>query len=350
MYSSGTTGNPKGVHRPLQPAEQRGAPQPILGVLAAAGIDDPATVYLSTGPLYHAAPHRFTTHVLRSGGTCIIPRRFDAATALALIAHYRVTHSQWVPTMFVRLLALPPEQRHAHDLTSHCRAIHAAAPCPVPVKEAMIEWWGPILFEYYAGSETLGATGIDSPDWLAHKGSVGRAFSGTVHIVGDDGAPLPPNEIGHVFFSGLPRFEYLNAPEKTAAAYNAQGWGTYGDLGHLDSDGYLTLSDRRADLIITGGVNVYPQEIEQVLASHPAVADAGVVGAPDPDMGERVQAAVVLQHGEAATPDALIAFCRERLSSIKTPRAVEIVASLPRSDVGKLLRRVLKDRYRNSPG
>lgn len=346
MYSSGTTGHPKGIHRPLAPAELRGKPVPVAGVLVAAGITHPGTVYLSTGPLYHAAPHRFTMHVLRCGGTCIVPRRFDAATALALIERHGVTHSQWVPTMFVRLLALPEPVRSRHDLSTHRRAIHAAAPCPVPLKEAMIAWWGPILFEYYAGSETLGATGIESPDWLAHKGSVGRAFSGKLHIVGEHGTELPPGQVGHICFSGLPPFTYLNAPEKTAAAYDAQGRGTYGDLGHVDPDGYLYLSDRRADLIITGGVNVYPQEIENVLALHPAVADAGVVGAPDPEMGERVQAAVVLHEGTAATPEELIAFCREHLSGVKTPRAIDLVPALPRSDVGKLLRRVLKDRYR----
>lgn len=348
MYSSGTTGSPKGVFRPLAPANERGAAAPVPGVLAAAGVHEPDTVYLSTGPLYHAAPHRFTMHVLHCGGTCIVPRRFDAAAALALIAQHRVTHSQWVPTMFVRLLALPPELRESHDLGSHRRAIHAAAPCPVAVKEAMIAWWGPILFEYYAGSETVGATGIESADWLAHKGSVGRAISGTLHITGEHGAPLPPGEVGLVRFSGQPRFEYLNAPDKTAAAYDAQGRGTYGDLGHVDGEGYLYLSDRRADLIVTGGVNVYPQEVEQVLALHPDVADVGVVGVPDAELGERVQAVVVLRPGASIGVEALIAFCRERLSGIKAPRGVELVEALPRSDVGKLLRRVLKERYRST--
>ena len=347
MYSSGTTGHPKGIFRPLLGAEMRGVALPIAGVLAAAGIRAPDTVYLSTGPLYHAAPHRFTLHVLRCGGTCIVPRRFDAAGALALIERYGVTHSQWVPTMFVRLLALPGEVRGGHDLSSHRRAIHAAAPCPAVVKEQMIAWWGPILWEYYAGSETLGATGIESQDWQSHWGSVGRVFSGVLHIADEAGEEVPVGEVGGIWFSGLPGFEYLNAPEKTAAARNAKGWMTYGDLGHVDAEGYLYLSDRRADLIITGGVNVYPQEVEQVLALHPAVADAGVVGVLDAEMGERVQAAVVLREGAAATAAELMAFCRERLSGVKCPRGVEVMEVLPRSDVGKLLRRVLKERYRS---
>ena len=345
LYSSGTTGQPKGVFRPLAPAEQRLAPQPETGVMAALrGHRD--MVYLSTGPLYHAAPHRFTLQALRHGGTCIIPRRFDAEAALAAIERHRVTHSQWVPTMFVRLLALPAATRARYDLGSMRRVIHAAAPCPIAVKERMIEWWGPIIFEYYAGSESIGATAIESDDWLAHKGSVGRSIAGTIHIADEAGRELPPGEVGAIWFSGLPSFEYLNAPEKTRAAVNAKGWATYGDIGHVDAEGYLYLSDRRADLIISGGVNVYPLEVENVLLQHPAVADAAVVGAPDAEYGERVQGVVQLRDGAQAAPGELVAFCKERLSGPKCPRGIDIVEALPRSDIGKLLRRVLKERYR----
>ena len=353
MYSSGTTGHPKGIYRALRPAALRNRPLPYSAVLQAADIGSPDTVYLSTGPLYHAAPHRFSLHVLRCGGTVIAPRRFDAATALDLIERYRVTHSQWVPTMFVRLLALPPETRAAYDLSSHRRAIHAAAPCAPAVKHAMIDWWGPILFEYYAGTETIGATGIESEDWRAHPGSVGRAFAGIIHIAAEDGTELAQGDTGTIWFEGLPPFEYLNDPAKTAAARHREGWLTYGDLGHVDPNGYLYLSDRRTDLIITGGVNVYPQEVEAVLTQHPEVAEACVVGIPDPEMGERVHAAIVLRptppNGTAVDSAALIAFCRDHLSPVKTPRTIDIVESLPRSDVGKLLRRQIKLKYSTNP-
>jgi len=344
LYSSGTTGQPKGVFRPMLPAAPS-EPQPDTGVMAAFGADA-ATVYLSTGPLYHAAPHRFTLQTLRRGGTCIVPRRFDAEAALAAIERHRVTHSQWVPTMFVRLLALPEAVRARYDLSSMRRVIHAAAPCPVAVKERMITWWGPIIFEYYAGSESIGATAIESDDWLTHKGSVGRAIAGTVHITDEAGRELPPGEVGAIWFAGLPAFEYLNAPEKTRAAVNARGWATYGDIGHLDPDGYLYLSDRRADLIISGGVNIYPQEVENVLARHPAIADAAVIGIPNPDLGERVQGVVQLREGAQAGPAELMAFCREHLAGPKCPRGIDIVDHLPRSDIGKLLRRVLREQYR----
>ncbi len=346
LYSSGTTGLPKGVHRALLPAEERDRPRPAVGALHAFGCDA-STVYLSPAPLYHAAPHRFTLHAIEGGGTCIVMQKFDPVQALGLIERHRVTHAQFVPTMFVRLLALPEPVRRGHDCSSLRRVIHAAAPCPVPVKEAMIAWWGPIIYEYYSGSEAIGGTGIESADWLLHKGSVGRATNGTVHVTDDDGRELPPGAIGTVRFSGTPRFDYLNAPEKTKAAYDRNGWATYGDLGWLDADGYLYLSDRRADLIISGGVNVYPQEVEDTLAQHPAVADAAVIGVTDAEYGERVKAVVQLREGAEATPYELVAFCRERLAHVKCPRSVDIVDTLPRSETGKLLRRVLKERYRS---
>ena len=347
LYSSGTTGLPKGVYRPLLTPEDAAQPRPASGALRAFGCDR-ETVYLSPAPLYHAAPHRFTLHTIEQGGTCIVVRRFDAAQTLGLIARHRVTHAQFVPTMFIRLLALTEDVRRAADCSSLRRVIHAAAPCPIPVKQAMIAWWGPIIYEYYSGSETIGSTGIESNDWLAHVGSVGRPTLGAIHITDDDGQELPPGELGTIRFSGTPPFRYLNAPDKTAAAYDRNGWATYGDIGWVDADGYLFLSDRRADLILSGGVNIYPQEVEDTLARHPDVADAAVIGVPDAEYGEQVRAVVQLRHG-TATPEDLVAFCRTHLAHLKCPRRVDIVDALPRSETGKLLRRVLKDQYRTQP-
>jgi long-chain acyl-CoA synthetase len=283
------------------------------------------------------------------GGTAIVMRKFDAEQALAAIERYRATHSQWVPTMFVRLLDLPAEVREHYDLSSLRVAIHAAAPCPVAVKERMIEWWGLVIHEYYAGSEALGMTAIGAADWLTHKGSVGRATIGVVHIVGEDGQDLPVGEVGTVYFADGPPFEYHNAPEKTRAAFNGRGWATYGDLGWLDEDGYLYLGDRRTDLIISGGVNIYPAEIESVLITHPEVADAAVIGVAHAEFGEEVKAIVELKGTAAAgsaAAERLIAHCREHLSHLKCPRTIDFEAHLPRLDSGKLLRRVLKERYR----
>ena len=346
LYSSGTTGLPKGIRRALTPFEDRHKAEFDMSWKDFYGFDE-RTVYLSPAPLYHAAPNRYVQRAIDHGGTAIITRRFNAEQCLALIAEHRVTHSQWVPTMFVRLLALPGATRRAHDLSSHRCAIHAAAPCPVGVKRAMIDWWGPILREYYAGSEGIGVCCIDSADWLRKPGSVGRPAYGAVHILGDDGAALPPGEVGRIWFAGGARFAYHNAPEKTAEAYNDRGWATLHDLGHVDAEGYLYLSDRRADLILSGGVNVYPAEIEAALAGHPLVADIGVIGVADAEFGERPLAVVVPRAGLTAT--ALLEFARARLAGPKLPRAVEFVDELPRSEAGKLLRRVLKERFRVTP-
>lgn len=352
LYSSGTTGRPKGVLKPLWPAGLRGQADPeAQGTARLMGMGED-TVYLSPAPLYHAAPLRYTLRVLELGGQAVIMERFDAENALALIERHRVTHSQWVPTMFGRLLKLPAEVRRRHDLSSHRMAIHAAAPCPVDVKRAMLDWWGDILMEYYAGSEGCGTTMIDSTEWRQRPGSVGRATTGRLHIVGDDGQELPAGEIGQVYFSGGGQFSYLNDEEKTRQAINERGWITYGDIGHVDAEGYLYLSDRRADLILSGGVNLYPQEIENALMRHPDVYEVAVVGVPHPDFGEQPLAAVVLRHGAQASLDtarAIAAQAAEVLARMKLPQRVVFVDALPRLETGKLLRRKLKERFRDEP-
>lgn len=351
LYSSGTTGRPKGVLMPLQPASLRGQLDPAaLGTRRNMGMDE-RSVYLSPAPLYHAAPLRYTLRALELGGQAVIMERFEPETALALIERHRVTHSQWVPTMFSRLLQLPDAVRKRYDLSSHRVAIHAAAPCPVPLKQAMLDWWGDILMEYYAGSEGFGVTTINSAEWRQRPGSVGRATTGELHILDDEGRELPPGQVGQVFFSGGGSFSYLNDPDKTAQAVNARGWATYGDLGHVDAEGYLYLSDRRADLILSGGVNLYPQEIENALIEHPAVCEVAVVGQPHPDLGEQPIAAIVLRSGvepEAALAQAIVDASATTLARIKRPRRVVFVDELPRLATGKLLRRELKQRFRDA--
>ncbi len=349
LYSSGTTGRPKGVLKPLWPASLRGQADPEAQVTARIMGMGEDTVYLSPAPLYHAAPLRYSLRALDLGGQAVIMERFDAEQALALIARHRVTHSQWVPTMFGRMLKLPAEVRQRYDLSSHRLAIHAAAPCPVDVKRAMIDWWGEILLEYYAGSEGCGTTMISSQEWLARPGSVGRATTGRLHIVDDQGRELPAGEIGQVYFSGGGQFSYLNDPEKTRQAIDERGWVTYGDIGHVDAEGYLFLSDRRADLILSGGVNLYPQEIENALARHGAVQEVAVVGVPHPDFGEVPLAAVVLRPGIEATQEtarAISASAAEVLARLKLPQRMVFVAALPRLETGKLLRRKLKEQFR----
>ncbi|WP_322045556.1 AMP-binding protein [Paraburkholderia sp. J67] len=349
LYSSGTTGLPKGILKPLIPWEERTLDDTETASWRKSFGFDENAIYLSTAPLYHAAPLRYLVRMLRVGGQTIVLRKFDPEAALDAIARYRVTHSQWVPTMFVRLLALPEAVRRRYDVSSLKVAIHAAAPCPPLVKQQMIDWLGPVIYEYYAGSEGVGLTAIGAQEWLAHRGSVGRAKFGKLHIVDDEDHELPTGEIGRVFFEGGPPFEYHNDPAKTQSVFNSRGWATYGDIGHVDAEGYLFLSDRRVDLIISGGVNVYPQEVENVLAEHPAVADVAVIGVPHAEFGEAVKAIVQLRERDAASPhlvEALQTFCRERLSSIKVPRSIAFEDALPRHDNGKLLRRILKERYR----
>ncbi len=349
LYSSGTTGMPKGVSKPLTPIEERHLPDAEVAAWRRNYGFDEHAMYLSPAPLYHAAPLRYSMRVVEAGGTTVVLSRFDPHDALKAIEDYRITHSQWVPTMFIRMLDLPEEERRRYDVSSLKVAIHAAAPCPVHVKHRMIEWWGPIISEYYAGSEGVGITIIHSEDWLRKPGSVGRAVLGKLHILDDDGRELPPGEVGMVYFSGGPRFEYYNEPEKTRSVYLTDDMATYGDLGYVDEDGFLFLSDRRTDLIISGGVNIYPQEIEDVLLRHDAVADCAVIGVPNAEFGEEVKACVRLHPGytpDAALEGELIAFCREHLSNVKCPRTVDFLEDLPRLENGKLPRRLLKDRYR----
>ncbi len=347
LYSSGTTGRPKGVLRAL-PEGKPGEGDARLRPMGSAYGFGPDMVYLSPAPMYHAAPLGYSSTVQRFGGTVVMMERFDPSAALGSIERWRVTHSQWVPTMFVRLLRLPDTEKFGHDLSSHHWAIHAAAPCPVEVKRQMIEWWGPILFEYYAGTEGNGSSAITSAEWLTHPGSVGRPRAVKVHIIGDDGEELPTGEDGVIYFSGGGEFEYHNDPEKTASTRRPGGLTTLGDVGHLDDEGYLYLTDRKAYMIISGGVNIYPREVEDVLIQHPAVADVAVFGVPNDEMGEEVKAAVeLLDHGRAGAALAreLTEFCRQHLAGFKCPRSIDFVESLPRLPTGKLYKRLLRDPY-----
>ena len=350
LYSSGTTGRPKGVLRALPEGHPGDEDPRAVGTGTVYGFRE-GMVYLSPAPMYHAAPLAFSVNAQRFGGTVVIMERFDPLQALEMIERHRVTHSQWVPTMFVRLLRLTDEERQRFDLSSHECAIHAAAPCPVPVKRQMIEWWGPIIYEYYAGTEGNGSTGITSEEWLAHPGSVGRARAGQVHIVGADGEELGPREEGAIYFSGGGQFEYHNDPEKTRDSRDAKGrgWSTLGDVGYLDEEGWLYLTDRKAHMIISGGVNIYPREIEDVLIQHPAVADVAVFGIPNEEFGEEVKA-VVQPMDPAAVGDELarelMAFCREHLAGYKCPRSVDFRDELPRLPTGKLYKRLLVDEYK----
>jgi len=350
LYSSGTTGRPKGILRPLTNLGMTEG-----GRLRLSRLDryngSPDMVYLSPAPLYHAAPNAFVLSTQFMGGTVVVMERFDALNALRLIEQYCVTHSQWVPTMFVRMLKLPEDERTAFDLSSHRVAIHAAAPCPVEVKRQMIEWWGPILYEYYAGTEGSGSTFIESEDWLAHPGSVGRAALGVLHVCDEEGRELPPGEAGTVYFEReeIP-FVYHNDPAKTRAAQHPDHptWSALGDVGYLDADGYLYLTDRKAFMIISGGVNIYPQAIEDVLIAHPKVADVAVVGVPHAEMGEAVQAVIETAPGVApsrALADELIAFARVRLAHYTVPRAIDFIDEMPRLPTGKLYKRGLRDEY-----
>tara|TARA_B100000963_G_scaffold10400_1_gene8119 strand:+ start:11455 stop:12990 length:1536 start_codon:yes stop_codon:yes gene_type:complete len=349
LYSSGTTGQPKGIKRPLS-GEHISGGFPGLEVNNPYGINA-ETIYLSPAPLYHAAPFGYCMRTLALGGQIVMMQRFDPELSLKYIEHYRVTHSQWVPTMFVRMLKLPQEARHRYDLSSHRCALHAAAPCPVEIKQQMMTWWGPILWEYYAGTERNGSTVIGPEEWLAHPGSVGKAHSGVLHICDEDGTEQKPGDEGMIYFEQpTMAFEYHNAPEKTLSATHPThaNWSSLGDVGYVDAEGYLYLTDRKAYMIISGGVNIYPREIEDALILHPSVEDVAVFGVPNPDFGEEVKAVVQPSQGVAHDQhlvDDLMSFAKQHLAAYKIPRSIDFTDELPRLPTGKLYKRLLKDKY-----
>jgi long-chain acyl-CoA synthetase len=346
QYSSGTTGRPKGIKRDLPhlpPSETPGMMSALVGFWM-----HPQTVYLSPAPLSHTAPSVWSMQTQAGGITTVILEKFDAEGALDAIQKHRVTHGQFVPVMFTRMLKLPEAVRNSYDVSSLERVMHAAAPCPVEIKKQMIDWWGPIVDEYYASSEAHGSTLIMAEDWLTHPGSVGKAMTGALHIVGEDGNELPPGEAGEIYFEGGQTFEYLNDAEKTAASRHPKGWKTVGDIGYLDEDGYLYLTDRRHHMIISGGVNIYPQEAENMLVTHPKVMDAAVFGVPDDEMGESVKGVVQTVDPADATEEfaaELQAWLRDRLTHYKCPRSISFEAQLPRTDTGKLYKQSLIEKY-----
>jgi fatty-acyl-CoA synthase len=351
LYSSGTTGRPKGIKPPLLPIQVDEPGDSIAGLLAHGfGFTD-KDIYLSPAPVYHAAPLKWCAGVQALGGTVVVMERFDAQVALTAIERFHVTATQMVPTMFVRLLQLPEQTRGCYDTSSLRLAVHAAAPCPPAVKDAMIAWWGPILTEYYGATEGHGITLINTTEWQTKRGSVGKAALGVIHICDDDGADLPPGQPGVIYFErDAPAFVYHNDPEKTAESRHPghDTWTTVGDIGYLDEDGYLFLTDRKAFMIISGGVNIYPQEVENVLALHPEIFDVAVIGVPNAEMGQEVKAVVQLRDGVAPSDDlaaAIIGYVRERLAHFKAPRSVDFVDELPRSATGKLVKRTLQARY-----
>ena len=351
LYSSGSTGRPKGIRLPLA-RRRTDEPEPMADLLSDLHHLNEDTIHLVTAPLYHSGPLGFATRVHKRGGTVIVMDHFDPESALSLIERYKVTHSQWVPTMFVRLLRLPREVRSRYDISSLEVVLHAAAPCPVKVKQSIIDWFGPIVYEFYGGTERNGLTHIDTFEWLEHRGSVGRPVSGGVHILNEAGMEVPIGHSGTVYFSGGADFTYENDPDATESTRSPQGWTTIGDVGYLDADGYLYLTDRRDFMIVCGGVNVYPQESENLLLEHPAVVDAAVIGISDEEYGEVLQA-IVQTFDPGSHPDTLerelIEHCRASLPTLKCPRSVIFVDVLPRSPAGKIDKAALR-RYYDSNG
>jgi long-chain acyl-CoA synthetase len=348
LYSSGTTGRPKGILRPL-PEQPPGQQLPLFDFLEKLWQYREGMIYLSPAPLYHSAPQAAVNLTIRVGGTAIIMESFDPERYLQLVEKWGVTHSQLVPTMFSRMLKLPEEVRERYDTSSLEIAIHAAAPCPVLVKDDMIKWWGPIIQEYYGATEGLGFTACSSTEWLQHRGTVGKVLLGDLHILDENMQECPTGQEGTVWFKTASAFEYFNDPEKTREARSADGsMSTVGDVGYVDADRYLYLTDRRTFMIISGGVNIYPQECENLLITHPKIADAAVFGVPNPDLGEEVKAVVQPMPGVTpceALAEELIAFCSEQLSRHKVPRSIDFEAQLPRLPTGKLYKRLLRDRY-----
>jgi len=349
LYSSGTTGRPKGIKRPLS-GNTIDQGMMIAALLGGVFGMDADTVYLSPAPLYHSAPIGFNLGVQSLGGTTVIMEKYDPVEALRLIESHQASHSQWVPTMFVRMLKLEEEERRRFDVSSMQVAVHAAAPCPVEVKQQMMDWWGPVLWEYYAGTELNGFCLVKPEDWLARPGTVGQPLIGEIHILDEEGDEVPPGEEGTIYFGGGPPYEYHNAPDKTESSKDPKGhgWTTLGDVGYLDDDGWLFLTDRKAFMIISGGVNIYPQEIEDCLIMHPKVADVAVFGIPDDEMGESVLAAVQPAEGVERGPDLeaeLRSFTREHIAGYKCPKRYEFLDELPRLPTGKLYKRKLRDQY-----
>jgi long-chain acyl-CoA synthetase len=347
FYSSGTTGQPKGILRPLS-GDPFNTQLRIETMMAGLFQFDDATIFYSPAPLYHAAPLAWSIGSQLLGGTTIVPRRFDAEAALAHIERYRITNAQFVPTHFVRMLQLPEEIRTRYDLSSLRMVVHAAAPCPIDVKEQMLEWFGPVIYEFYGLSEGGGFTIVRPEEWLARKGTVGRSITGPIHVTDDAGNELPPGATGHLMFENPERFEYHREPGKTAEFFDPRGWSRPGDMGWMDEDGYLFLADRSSNMIISGGVNIYPQEAEAVLTLHPAIRDVAVIGVPDKEFGEAVKAVVELMPGTVSDDvlaEELIAYCRARLSKFKCPKTVDFTDAMPRLPTGKLLKRELRKRY-----
>jgi long-chain acyl-CoA synthetase len=351
IYSSGTTGRPKGIRRAFHcktwgEVDSRNveAMRWLVGT--------PDSVYLSTSPMYHSAPYRYLCAFLDAGATAIIMDHFDAELSLTLIDRYGVTHSLWVPTMFQRILRLDEVRRAAYSGKTMTHAIHGAAPCPQPVKKAIIDWWGPVVYEYYSGTEGVGRTFINATEWLAHPGSVGKPSHCKVHILDEQDKPLPTGQTGRIFFESAVTFVYWNDEEKTRAAVSPQGWRTFGDIGHVDEDGYLYLTDRSGFMVISGGVNIYPQEIENTLLLLPGVLDAAVFGVPDDDLGEQLVAVIQIADASGATAEKaneILAHCRSRGGSIKTPRLIRFCTDFPRLDTGKVQKRFLRERVLAEP-
>lgn len=344
QYSSGTTGRPKGIKRALMQAPKTAAEDMKTFLLALIGATGEST-YLCPAPLYHTAPFMWTMSMLRMGATVVLMQKFEPKAALALIEEHRVTHGQFVPTMFARMLKLPDADRLAHDVSSLQGVVHAAAPCPIEVKRQMIDWWGPIVNEYWSSSEGAGFTFINAEDWLAHPGSVGIPVLGKLHICDPAGNELPVGEQGMIWAEGVD-FTYLNDPGKDSSTTSREGWRSVGDIGRFDEEGYLYLTDRANFMIITGGVNVYPQEAENRLIEHPRVYDAAVVGMPDDELGE-VAVGVVQLIDSAEASDELVAeltsWCEQKIARYKCPRRIEFTTQLPRTETGKLFKRQLRD-------
>jgi long-chain acyl-CoA synthetase len=348
LYSSGTTGRPKGILRPL-PENPPSQPMPLFHFLNKIWQCEDGMRYLSPAPLYHAAPQANVSLAVRNGGTVVVMEHFDAEQCLALIEQHRITHIQLVPTMFSRMLKLPEAVRRRYDVSSLKIAVHAAAPCPIPVKEQMIDWWGPIIHEYYGATEGLGFAACNSEEWLAHRGTVGKVLLGELHVLDEAHQLVPRGQAGELWFKTATPFVYFNDPERTRQSRSEDGtMTTVGDVGYVDDDGYVHLTDRSTFMIVCGGVNIYPQECENLLITHPQVADAAVFGVPNDDLGEEVKAVVQAMPGVTTDEhfaQSLIAFCRQHLAPMKCPRSIDFTEALPRLPTGKLYKRPLRDRY-----